>query len=372
MRIVYVIRAIAIHGGIERVVVDKMNSLAEQSHEITLVTYEQGTHPCVYQLNPNIRVVDLDCRFFTLYRYHLPVRLLKIWMMRRFFRERFHQLMKTLLPDIIVVISNSVDFIRQVLATPFGKKVLEAHEPYPAFMSSDYILDAYKMWSLRRAVHLLDAVFTLTKNDKPYWEKKVGKVLVVPNPISFYCEEIEGFERKPGRILCVARLAQEKRVDRLVDAFALIANRYPSWYVDVYGDGVKYDALCKQIASLGLEGRVRLNPPTSLIKQEYQSSQFSVLCSDFEGFGLVIAESMACGTPVVSTDCMFGPSDIIEDGIDGLLCRLDAEDLASKMEWMITHEKERMEMGLRAHQSVARYRKENVMKEWERAYLTVL
>jgi glycosyltransferase involved in cell wall biosynthesis len=81
---------------------------------------------------------------------------------------------------------------------------------------------------------------------------------------------------------------------------------------------------------------------------------------------------MACGTPVVSTDCIFGPSEIIENGVDGLLCRLDVEDLASKMEWMITHEKERKEMGIRAHQSVVRYRRENVMKEWERAYLNIL
>lgn len=372
MRIVYLIRAIAIRGGIERVVVDKMNFLTEQGHEITLVTYEQGTHPCVYQLNPNIRVKDLDCRYFTLYRYGLLVRLLKMWMMNRRFKGRFHKLMKILQPDVIVLTSNSVDFIWQVLATPYGKKVLEAHSAYPAIMTSDYFFDKCKIWSLRRAVHSLDAAITLTNADKPYWEKEVGKVLVVPNPIAFYCEGIDGFERKQGRILCVARLAQEKRVDRLVNAFALIANRYPSWYIDVYGDGSEFDTLSKQITSLGLEGRVRLNPPTSQIMQEYQSSQFSVLCSDYEGFSLVIAESMACGTPVVSTDCMFGPSEIIDDGVDGLLCRLDVEDLASKMEWMITHEKERKEMGIRAHQSVARYRKENVMKKWERAYLAIL
>ncbi len=372
MRIVYLIRALAIHGGIERVVVDKMNFLAEQGHEVTLVTYEQGSHPCVFHLNSNIRMVELDCRFFTLYRYRLPIRLFKMRMMKRHFKERFHQLMKTLQPDTIVVISNSVDFIWQVLETPYGKKLLEAHEPYPAFMTSNHILDAYKMWSLRRAVRQLDAVLTLTNKDKPYWGKEVGKVLVVPNPVPFYCEQVDVFERKPGRILCVARLAQEKRIDRLIDAFALIANRYPSWYIDIYGDGVKFETLKKQISGLGLEGQIHFNPPTKQIKEEYQSSQFSVLCSDFEGFGLVIVESMACGTPVVSTDCAFGPSDIIKDGVDGLLCRLNVEDLAEKMEWMITHEKERRDMGIRAHQSVARYRRENIMKEWEKAYLSVI
>ena len=372
MRAVFVLRSVAIHGGVERVVVDKMNYLAEQGHEIILVTYEQGTHPCVYQLNAHVRLVDMDCRFYTLYRYRLPVRLFKMWMMSQRFKKRFHQFVAEQHPDIIVTVSNSAEFLRQIMMTPNVKKVLEAHGAYPAIMTSNQFLGKCKNFMFRRAVRLSDAVIALTNSDKPYWEREVRKVLVAPNPINFYCDHIDGFERKPGRILCVARLEAQKRVDRLIDAFALIAGRHPSWYIDVYGDGVEHEELSNQISRLNLENCVHLNPPTHQIKQEYQSSQFSVLSSDYEGFGLVIAESMACGTPVVSTDCTFGPSDIIEDKVDGLLCKMDVEDLASKMEWMITHEEERRRMGIKAHQSIARYRKENVMKEWERAYVNVL
>ncbi len=372
MRLLFVLRSVAIHGGVERVVVDKMNYLAEQGHEITLVTYEQGTHPCVYQLNSHVRPVDMDCCFYTLYRYSLPVRLFKMWLMSLCFKKRFYRFVVEQHPDIIITVSNSAEFLHQIMMTPNVKKVLEAHGAYPAIMTSSQILGKCKNFIFRRAVRLSDAVITLTNSDKPYWEHEVQKVMVVPNPINFYCDHIEGFERKPGRILCVARLEAQKRVDRLIDAFALIACRYPAWYIDVYGDGVEHDALFNQISRLNLESRIRLNPPTNQIKQEYQSSQFSVLCSDYEGFGLVIAESMACGTPVVSTDCAFGPSDIIEDKVDGLLCNMDVVDLAEKMEWMITHDKERKEMGIRAHQSVARYRKEKIMQEWEKAYLSVI
>ena len=90
MRAVFVLRSVAIHGGVERVVADKMNYLAEQGHEISLVTYEQGTHPYVYQLNTHVSLIDMDCRFYTLYRYRFPIRLFKMWIMSLRFKKRFH------------------------------------------------------------------------------------------------------------------------------------------------------------------------------------------------------------------------------------------------------------------------------------------
>ena len=111
---------------------------------------------------------------------------------------------------------------------------------------------------------------------------------------------------------------------------------------------------------------------TSNIIVEYQKSQFLVLSSDYEGFGLVVTEAMACGIPVVSTDCPFGPSTIIDDGQTGLLSRMDASDLAKKMEWMIVHETERKKMGERAYRSAALYRKDLVVSEWEKAYMSVI
>lgn len=372
MKVVFVLRSSATHGGIQRVVVDKMNYLAKRGHNLTLVTYEQGTHPNVYQMDHKVQTIDLDCRFFTIYRYPLPIRLFYMWKMRRRFKKRFNSLVNKIQPDIIVTVPNARDFLRQVMTVPQGKKVMEAHIAYSPVMTSNTFWERCNIYWFRRTVRMYDAVIALTDSDKRYWEKDVNKVLVVPNPINFYCKQIDSFERKEGRILCVARLEQQKRIDRLIDAFACIADRYPQWYIDIYGDGTLYNDLIRQITRQGLGERVHIMSTTRHIKQEYQTSQFSVLSSDYEGFGLVIAESMACGTPVVSTDCMYGPSDIIEDKVNGLLCKLDVDDLASKMEWMISHECERKEMGIRAHQSVAKYRKENIMKEWEKAYLSLI
>jgi glycosyltransferase involved in cell wall biosynthesis len=77
---------------------------------------------------------------------------------------------------------------------------------------------------------------------------------------------------------------------------------------------------------------------------------------------------MACGLPVVATDCPHGPSEIIDNGVTGWLTNLDAKDLADKMEWMIVHQEERKIMGVKAHKAAAAYRKDVIMKKWESAY----
>ena len=372
MKIFFILRSVAIYGGVERVVVDKMNYLAEKGHKVTLITYEQGIHPCVYQLNSRIFHVDVACPYYTLYRYSLLFRIVELWKMVYRFKKRLYSLAKAQNPDVIVSVSNACEYLQQVMNTPCGKKIWEAHGAYPAIMSSATFTKKIKNYLSLRSIRRSNLIITLTDSDRSYWMKLNKQTLVVPNPLAFYPENINGFERKKGRILCVARLEQQKRIDRLIDAFALIAERNSTWYIDVYGDGQERESLMKQIDRLNLTSRIHLNPPTNDINQEYLSSQMTVLSSDYEGFGLVIIESMACGTPVISTNCPFGPSDIIKDGEDGLLCEMTVKDLACKMEWMITHEDERMAMALKAHRAAERYRKDNVMKQWENAYMTVV
>lgn len=369
MKALFFLHSLANFAGIERVMCDKMNYMAQQGHDVTLVTYEQGKHPYSFPLNNPIHCINIEnCRFFTLYRYHHPIRLWKMMKMKRLFKQKFHRLVVDVRPDVIITVSNAGDFMNEVMTAPYGRKIVEAHGAYPAIMASNTILGRCKNYLYRQAIRKTDMMITLTNSDKYYWDKIVKKVLVVPNPITFYCDTVNGIERKKGRILCVARLEPQKRIDRLIIAFNLIATKFPEWYVDVFGAGVEQDNFRNMINSLGLPNRIHLNQPTTDIKKEYQTSQMLVLSSDYEGFPLVLLEAMACGLPCVSTRCPFGPSEIIEDGYTGLLCDLNSNDLAAKMEWMITHETERKQMGIKAHDAAAKYRKDVVMKMWEKAY----
>lgn len=371
MRMIFVLRSVAIYGGVERVVVDKMNYLAEQGHDVTLVTYEQGALPYVFPLNARVRLMDTDCCFWTLYRHPLPVRMVKMVQMKRQFRQKFHQMVADLRPDVIISVSNASDFISEVMTAPYGKKIVETHGTFSAIIEGDTWQTRIKDRLLLKAIRQCDLLIALTRADANRWKSYLPHVLNIPNHVAFYDETLPPSPRAEGRILYVGRLEPEKRVDRLIDAFALIADRHPQWHIDIYGTGDLKAALQQQIDRLGLTRRIRLSPPTTQIKTEMQSSQMLIVSSDFEGFGLVIVEAMACGTPVVSTRCPTGPAEIIDDGQTGLLCDLTARDLAEKMSWLITHDRERRAMGVKAHQAVARYRKERVMQEWERAYTSI-
>ena len=70
MKIVYLFRSMAIVGGVEKILIEKMNYLsALPGYEITLITYEQGSHPMAFPLSSAVKHLDLNILFYTRYKY---------------------------------------------------------------------------------------------------------------------------------------------------------------------------------------------------------------------------------------------------------------------------------------------------------------
>jgi glycosyltransferase involved in cell wall biosynthesis len=129
------------------------------------------------------------------------------------------------------------------------------------------------------------------------------------------------------RLLNVGSLSEAKNQLLLLEAFAKLAGSDDR--LVILGDGPLRSALEQRAKDLGIVGRVAM--PGFVIDPTpyYRSADLFVLSSDFEGYPLVLLEAMRCGLPVVSTDCLSGPAEILAGGRFGRLAPCnDADALA--------------------------------------------
>lgn len=375
-------RSFALVGGAERVITDKANFLANVGHQLLLVSYEQGQHPLPYELHPSVGYKDLDCRFFTLSKYSLPLHIYHFFRLRNKFRKALRSTVEDFKPDVVVLASDWQTLMGAVVQSVNPIPVIaEFHNTYAHIMrkvesSENWLRKVMTQFYYRQTISNLrkcSKLVVLTEIDAQNWRRHFDNVCVIPNPVTQYPEVIDDIPKDNGRIIFVGRFNHEKRIDRLITAFSMIADRYPDWHVDIFGDGNEKEKLLRQVDECGLVKRVVIHEPTKAIYDEYKRSEMLVLCSEHEASPLVLVEAMACGVPCVSLDCPTGPRAIIKDGETGLLAKDgDVNDLASKIEWLIVHEAERKEMGLKARVFAASRKQDVVMGQWERLYTGII
>lgn len=139
---------------------------------------------------------------------------------------------------------------------------------------------------------------------------------------------------EPPVILGVGRLVKQKNFATLIQAFARVRRQRPARLV-ILGDSDKREPLVKpqlqrMIQELGLTEDVDLPGFVSNPYSYMAQANVFALSSIYEGFGNVVAEALAAGTPVVSTNCPSGPAEILDHGKYGNLVPVkDAPALAS-------------------------------------------
>jgi glycosyltransferase involved in cell wall biosynthesis len=158
-------------------------------------------------------------------------------------------------------------------------------------------------------------------------------------------------------VLSVARMYPRKRLDDLLRAAAVLRYRIPDVQVRIVGDGPERDRLGRLYVELGLGGTVVLLGEVSRaqLSVEYVSADCFCLPTIQEGFGLVFAEAMAAGLPVVACRAAAVP-EIVEDGRTGVLVTPKRPDeLATAMETVLTNDGLRKEFADHARQRVEAY-----------------
>ncbi|MDO5499613.1 MAG: glycosyltransferase family 4 protein [Propionibacteriaceae bacterium] len=144
---------------------------------------------------------------------------------------------------------------------------------------------------------------------------------------------------EPTDILFVGRLVKDKQVALLLDAMALIRAQRPGTTCTIIGRGIEEDRLRAQVERLGLGDAVRMIGWLAESHDVYahmKSAKVFALPSNREGFGMVVAEALACGTPVVTIDSPENASQhLINPGVSGSVTANDPRAFADGLlEWL--------------------------------------
>jgi glycosyltransferase involved in cell wall biosynthesis len=142
-------------------------------------------------------------------------------------------------------------------------------------------------------------------------------------------------ERQCPLFLAVGRLSHEKDFQTLIRAFRCVREKIPA-HLMIVGEGVQRPELEALIHALHLESDVALPGFVSNPFSYMAQADVFVSTSIYEGFPNVLLEAMACGAPVISSDCPSGPSELLMDGKYGSLFPVgDVESLATQMITML-------------------------------------
>ncbi|MBB6449886.1 glycosyltransferase involved in cell wall biosynthesis [Geomicrobium halophilum] len=171
-------------------------------------------------------------------------------------------------------------------------------------------------------------------------DKLKNKIKVIYNPIDIELIQRQAKERPDTNwinkkskcnIISIGRLVPQKDYPTLLKAVAIVSQQIQC-QLTILGEGQEYDHLVNMTKELGITEKVHflgfVDNPYSYLKE----SDLFILTSKSEGFGLVIAESLALGTPVIATNCNGAPKEILDNGKYGTLVKVaDAESIAKEI-----------------------------------------
>lgn len=239
--------------------------------------------------------------------------------------------------------------------------------------SPHFPLSFYKEWFRRRAYPKLNAIVCPTKEAASHLAKAYPgtRAQGIPNWLTWPLPKGDGLAgagfRRTGHktFLACGRFDKLKGFSRLIAMFDGLKERLPNWDLVIVGDGEDRELLKAQVAQAKLGSRVFFPGWVDDMESAFSSADVFVFSSVSEGFALVLAEAMACGLPCISYDCKVGPSEIIRDGIDGVLIPVgDESAFAAAMLRLATDESERRRLAENCPAILERFSEDTIQPLW--------
>jgi glycosyltransferase involved in cell wall biosynthesis len=284
------------------------------------------------KINHKIIVVYLKGRpFWEDYLIKLGVTVIKLKGVYNFFH--LAQLLRTLSPDVLHAHLQTSEIL-SVLALTFRKRIkfiISKHNDEDSWFIPKYLQAPFYRLLSRRS----NAVIAISENVRKYCINRLridsSKIIVVyygvdsdkydseylnPLVINNLCDEFL-IEKDEVIIGTISRLHPQKSLDTLIAAMDLVVNKYNNFNIKclIVGEGRLENQLKAQVESLNLESHVKFVGKRNDIKEILHIMDIFILCSIYEGLGLVLLEAMCARVPIIGTDAGAIPEIVGENGI---------------------------------------------------------
>ena len=358
-RVAFVIHSMS-GGGAERVLSHLVRHLNKEKYDVSLVLFEKKG-PYLAELPNHARIYNLNKKN----KYSFISLVIKT-----------AKTIRDIHPETVVSFSYYTNIIVGCAALLLKKKhfrlVLSERSHLSRALMEERYSTAKRLLS-RISLRQADIVVVNSSGSKKDLEENFcpqKEIRIIKNPLDI--EGIDSLSREENGIsdlgpyvLAVGRLSKPKGYPYLLRAYALICQNIVENLV-ILGDGENKKELLSLVKELGVQDRVFFlgfqQNPYKFMKH----ASLYVLSSLWEGFPNVLLEAMACGAPVISTDCPSGPNELIVDGLNGILVPpANHEALAQAMLMLLRNENLKHKFSVLGRKTVEDFRMETVIPQFE-------
>lgn len=324
-------------GGAEGVCVNIANGLAEQDWDITLVVLHLNNAAYKDRVSSKVKLDVLGINharhaFFPLKKYLSENKPSKVLV--------FNYELTVLMVLLRIVFRFKYKLIARNINTISVKREQDKQDNFWRRYVVSPLIDSF-YFKVDRVVNQCKA---MEDDLLSVYPKLNGKTSVIYNPVAKHVEDYAANNdlsqiKKEDYFLCVGRLEKQKAFHYAIEAFSEVVKTYPNIRLKIVGQGSLEGSL-KQLANdLGIADKVDFEGFQKDTIPYYLHAKATLLTSLYEGFPNVLVESITLGTPVIAFDCPSGPSEIIENGVNGwLVDYLNSNDLEKAMRGFLLRE----------------------------------
>lgn len=344
-------------GGVEKVNKLLAQNLNKEKYDILFISIRGVSNENIHNLN--FKYINLNCSNQSKSLF----KLLKVF--------------KQFTPDIIIT-CGSYDTYFSILYSRLINKSCKSVYVHHSVYSTNLI----KKRKLKKIIHhyipklinlynRCDKVISVSYGAKDdllkYFQIDTEKVTVIYNPIIDDQIKIKKRDSKleNNSLITIGRIEEEKDQITILKAVKYLLDRGEKYYLTILGEGSLKQYLIQASKDMGIQSYVKFLGYKDYIYEELTKSDIFILSSKHESFGNVIIEAMYAEVPVISTDCLYGPREIIKSNEYGVLFEVgDYKDLAEKI--LLLNNGDKLNLINKARKYSIKFTISNSVKEYEK------